>query len=329
MLPSEAAMHGVQLELNVALLLLDTSFWGKVNDMNKLLHSICSCLGYLESDQAPLSSVYACMLFLKCALKSLVGGTNLDLNYEQLIGALHKRFDSIYSPCHSLLFVTDPLFFHYRQTLKSKHGVELVGFKKGSLQSQCTQALLQCAHGNDDKHGNLVADLARFLASNTASSHTFHAAPTLLPHLHWSLLQSEYVYLAPLLTQLHSNPCGAVGGERNHKVGKHVHSTARSSLRASSVQMQVAVMFNQSQLSRELVHSRRDKILYEMLSFVSSSDPALLALKTCNEQTSETQNNDDAIDVQDSVDEFDGLENALERADHDCNDGISQEESSA
>ena len=84
----------------------------------------------------------------------------------------------------------------------------------------------------------------------------FSRLKTKLPFQLWSLLSDKFPFLAPIMTQVFKAPASSAGIERQHKVGKQVHSSRRSRLSPGSVEMQVAVTYNIAASNRVVSHTR-------------------------------------------------------------------------
>ena len=69
-------------------------------------------------------------------------------------------------------------------------------------------------------------------------------------------MSDKFPFLAPIMTQVFKAPASSAGIERQHKVGKQVHSSRRSRLSPGSVEMQVAVTYNIAASNRVVSHTR-------------------------------------------------------------------------
>ena len=70
---------------------------------------------------------------------------------------------------------------------------------------------------------------------------------------------SCYGAIKDVLSEVHRNPAGASGGERNHKSAKHVHSRLRSRLGQAKVETGTAILFNAKQLHRQMAVTRDNR----------------------------------------------------------------------
>ena len=70
---------------------------------------------------------------------------------------------------------------------------------------------------------------------------------------------SCYGAIKDVLSEVHQNPAGASGGERNHKSAKHVHSRLRSRLGQAKVETGTAILFNAKQLHRQMAVTRDNR----------------------------------------------------------------------
>ncbi len=96
---------------------------------------------------------------------------------------------------------------------------------------------------------------------------------TFKPALIWATMADDVNLdsLAPFLVKVHSNPTGAVGGERNHKTNNRVRSKQRVRLSGSSCEKQVSVTYNSAQLTRVL-GKKRDCSFLKKLAAIGSDD---------------------------------------------------------
>jgi hypothetical protein len=58
---------------------------------------------------------------------------------------------------------------------------------------------------------------------------------------------------------LHRNPAGAIGGERNHKAAKRIHSLSRARSGQAMFDTGTAFLFNPKQLDRRIAATRDTK----------------------------------------------------------------------
>jgi hypothetical protein len=202
--------------------------------------------------------------------------------------AVHYRFKTIYIPAHALEFVTDPSFFDMRANLTGEYKAAFLELGQGSLLQQCWKAFEMCPRGDQELNEKLHEEFATFTATLHVPASFFIMTRKLNPALSWAQVDSrEYQNLAPTLVQIHGNPSGAVGAERNHKTGKRVLLKLRVRRKRSSVERQVAILFNSSQLERKFSKKRSDKFVDYLATIASSGT---------DRQETETDSEDEVLE---------------------------------
>ncbi|CEO96879.1 HAT C-terminal dimerization domain-containing protein [Plasmodiophora brassicae] len=249
-----------------------TSLWAGTGALEKVLKPLCSSIGYLEGDEATLSAVYACFLFIAHHLKSVSDSTLEGLGVDRLsmLDFVHVRLKTIVSSVHVLAFVTDPLFYDMRLNLARRYGQEFLNLgSEVGLFTQCRDALERIAGNDDELRAILAEQFAYFLAmrmEQTLFANVKHFKPWLI----WAQVDdANLCHLARVLVQVHSNPSSAVGGERNHKTNSRVHSKQRIRLGEERCQRQVAIAFNAGQLERVLQKRREEPFLIHIANIGS------------------------------------------------------------
>ncbi len=132
------ADYDIDISDELKALVTDQSYWKGVSAMEALFKTICSCLTYLEGDEATFSAVYACFVAIKFHIKTLNSAVKdaLDLtvnDIEQIVTMIHHRFSTIYTEAHALAFATDPLFTPMRTRIAAKFSQEFLQLGKSSI----------------------------------------------------------------------------------------------------------------------------------------------------------------------------------------------------
>ncbi|CAK9883250.1 unnamed protein product [Sphagnum jensenii] len=259
-LPSEILYSELDIDLpeELKMLVTDASYWKGVTALESLLKMICSCLTYLEADEATFSSVYACFVAIKLHIVTLPTSVRSALQLddtviEKMISLLHHRLATIYSEAHCLAFATDPLFGSMRVAITAKYDGAFLELGKGSINQQSKAALSRIAAGNDELRCQLYTEYGRYVMRPLNADHDFEEV-LFKPSELWSLCDdSSYGSLKGPLSAVHCNPARAAGGERNHKAAKHVHCRTRSRMGTNKVETGTAILFNAKQLDRRLL----------------------------------------------------------------------------
>lgn len=132
--------------------------------------------------------------------------------------------------------------------VERKYGAEALQIGKGGLLTQCHAALKELS-GDDEERGTRL--LNEFMHLSVKPDKTLLMLKAHHPRLIWAQLTDVYPTLATTLMQVYQAPASTSGTERNHKVGKKVHTSVRSRLSAGKVERQLAIAHNGHFLNRE------------------------------------------------------------------------------
>ena len=274
MIDHEDAYQDVVMDQGLRDSILDISHWKKTEALEVLLKPLCTAITYLEGDEATFSTVYACFLSLSHHVLTIPDAILQTLNVERdvLLQHISTRFKTISSPAHALAFVTDPLFYDMRKKLAELHGNQFLTLDCGSLIQQCYAALERIARENAKLKTELQEQFSTFLYMRMVGTHMYISRDFKPAHVWASVDDPEFSTLAPWLVKVHSNPAGAVGGERNHKTNNKVHNKQRVRLGHGTCQKQVAIMYNSAQLERVLRKKRTDIFVQQVATTGSNSE---------------------------------------------------------
>ena len=222
----------------------DVSFWKRVTDAHEVYNHICLCIGALESDDATMSSAYACVLSVRIHINNHPKLSSDEKGH--LDAALIRQWKRIFSPMHSLAFKCDyfykPLHDHVQHNFPS-------GFVNldTDLVCACHDAieLLQ----DDTKHGEKL--MHEYLDFCVKPHPMFEKLTKWHPSLVWGQVEPYYPTLSRVLYNVFRAPASTSGVERNHKVNKRVMSSLRCRLGEGRVEKQVSVTHNSGQLKRD------------------------------------------------------------------------------
>jgi hypothetical protein len=118
----------------------------------------------------------------------------------------------------------------------------------------------------------------------------------------WTLRgDSCYGEIKGPLSALHRNPTVAIGGERNHKAAKRVHSRSRARLRQAKIETGTAILFNSKQLDRRIA-AIRDTIFCKWLQQLGAD---------CGDDAEEELLDEEEDAAGGSIEELDRLESCL------------------
>eukprot|EP00474_Spongospora_subterranea_P011401 CRZ11859.1 hypothetical protein [Spongospora subterranea] len=257
----DIAYEDVAMEGDLRVSILEVSHWKWIAAMEYILKPLCSAITYLEGDEATFSAVYACFVAIAHHALTIPSTTliQLSISREELLRYVHSRLKSIYTTAHALSFVTDPFFYDMRVNLFNLHGQAILDLGCGPLFGQCRSALAEASKTEGTPSESVLNEqFAHFLSLRLDGTFLYDARK-LKPALIWSQVDDrDMIDLAKILVRIHSNPSGAVGGERNHKTNNRVRSKQRIWLGTESCQRQVAVAFNSLQLERVVGKRRVD-----------------------------------------------------------------------
>ena len=151
----------------------------------------------------------------------------------------------------------DPLYLNFIENVEGnvRGGADIIRLGKGNLHSQARQAL-KALSDDDDHYRLLLSDFFVFVAA----PHEVLVEPCMkavLPFHAWGQVKGEYKHLAPLMIQVYKAPASTAGVERQHKVGKRVHTSSRNRSGDGKVERQTAIVHNDSCLARQLGTDRQ------------------------------------------------------------------------
>jgi len=266
----------------------DKSFWVDVARCVTIFDPICKCIGVMECDTATMSTTYAAFLYVYIQVRAETSDSN-----AVMLERLCYQWDRIYSPVHALAFFCDPFFYPLRTGFVDTYGSAALGLGKGDLNAQCVAAIkliTRCRSSEvcDAVMGdflNLCVDMATFV-DQASSIINYHS------RLIWGQCGGKYKYLTAELLKIYTGPASTAGVERQHKVGKRVHTARRNRAGGGKVEQQVAVAHNSATARRKLTHTRH---AFEHILAQACSN---LAARLPDEMTIAQQ----AIDAQDGGD---------------------------
>lgn len=225
------------------------SFWKSVNTAHSVYDFICKCIGLCESDQATLSTAYACAINIRLHIKNHPDLTMSEKG--QLDECFLRQWNRIYSEVHSLAFTCDPLYRTLSNYIESTYGSDFLSMGHDMV-SSCHLALGDLA--DDDSHSEKL--LGEFMNYCVQPSSILYSLQDWQPRLIWGQVQAAYPHLSKILYNVLRAPASTAGVERNHKVNKRVLSSLRCRLGDSKVEKQVTVAHNDCQLTRSLPNKR-------------------------------------------------------------------------
>ncbi len=136
----------------------------------------------------------------------------------------HHRFSTIYSKAHGFALTTNPMFTDMRSKIAAKFGKNFLQVEKGSINQQAKATLVHLSNGNKDLRRSYFNEFATFIMRPIDNDYDFNDIKFKSSKL-WTLCGNLcYGSIKGLLLALHKNPAEANEGDRNHKVGKCVHS---------------------------------------------------------------------------------------------------------
>lgn len=295
-----------------------SGFWNGVEASISIFDPICKCLGAMESDTATMSTAYACFIYVYAHVTSTV--VKLP-ERAHILKCLLYRWDRIYTPVHALAFYCDPFYFQLRKNVAAKLGSTAIELGHGNIKTQCRQGLVVMASRHETPDGSvavqdaLVAEFLRFCLSERQILADAQGIITFTPRLIWSQFTDEYPKLSDVLIKVYTGPASTAGVERQHKVGKRVHTSRRNRTGAGKVEQQVAIAHNAS-TRRRVFPDKRDgfEIVVGGLCSLSDANPTA----TNEMELAEQDNADDMVDpielllTHSELDEQDKLDYILE-----------------
>jgi hypothetical protein len=111
--------------------------------------------------------------------------------------------------------------------------------------------------GSTDAYDELMQDYMQFCVSEDQFMNDVRAFCDYQPRSIWGQLKNRYTKLAPVMIKVYSGPGSTAGVERQHKVGKRVHSSRRNRSGVGKVERQVAVTHNASVYNMKLPAKRQ------------------------------------------------------------------------
>jgi hypothetical protein len=284
----------------------DEIMWSNTEVVVACLTPICAALTHMEGDEATFSCVYATFLFLAHHISQFTeeGQEEMNVDSATLIRRVQFRLKSIFSPAHVLAFITDPFYFGFRNRMRSKHGAGFLELGLGDTTENCRAALKMIARGDHEYERCLKTQFSEFLSIDFdgSTSSLLTDDLRLKPDKAWANFKDNRNLgeLANVLVKVHRNPCGAVGGERNHKTNNRVRSDVRIRLSAASCEKQVAVAYNGAQLNRQLEQRRSGDYLWKLYCF---GHPQEAEAEDADDEGSDDNNDGYRRDIDDDDDD--------------------------
>jgi hypothetical protein len=267
-----------ELPAEFALTIASAQFWRDVNQSLSIFDPICKCLGVLESDSSTMSTTYACFIYIFIHITNLMEGDDCD----RLLKKLLYRWNRIYSPVHALALYCDPFYFGFRKNVFSVYGASVIELGNGDLSEQCRKGLKLLTRldpNPDEAFHQLQSEFMRLGCEEAGFLKLTEGIINYQPRMIWSQLRGQYPTLASVLVKVYIAPGSASGVERQHKVGKRVHTARRNRTGSGKVERQVAIAHNASTAKRVLDCTRQK---YEFI-----------IQRTCDpEQVGDDQNNE-------------------------------------
>jgi len=231
----------------------DKTFWSDIAMCVTILDPICKCIGVMECETSTMSTAYASFLYIYVQIRKQTASSD-----RLMLQKLEYQWDRIYSPVHALAFFCDPFFYSLRLAFVDRYGADALGLGKGDINSQCIAALKLITRLQQDsgKYDALIGDFLNL--SVDMPSFVANAAPIMNYHarLLWGHCGGKYPHLAAALIKVYTGPASTAGVERQHKVGKRVHTARRNRTGGGKVERQVAVAHNTATARRTLTLSR-------------------------------------------------------------------------
>ena len=280
---NDASASNVELPSGLVDIVSRPLLWNGAKATHFVLDAVCQCIGVLESQQEPMSNVYACFIYIRLHLKNLPAPVKSSLQISEDVltnlftTSIYNRFKRIYSPIFALAFICDPFFDEMRASLAknwSSDDFDPFNLGKGSLAEQAEQAIATLTRGRSIASRDvLIMELAAYMSEleslmgrrrDENQVDTFSLKINFHPKVIWVFAKGskKYANLAQLLVQLYSCPCGAVACEENHKTMKKIHTEARNRLLEGVVEKQTAVAYNAAVLSRDSPYVRHPFIVH-------------------------------------------------------------------
>ena len=140
-------------------------------------------------------------------------------------------------------------------------------------------------------------------------------------NLVWGQMKGIYPNLSEVLVKVYRAPSSTSGVERNHKVGNRVLTQTRTRLTFLSVQKQLAIQHNNTQVKRKYSKSRINSFLVSMVHYlIKSTQPEQQAAPSSSPTPSVNGVNDCDSDVEDVALQWDEVAILLETSLLGCED---------
>ena len=128
------------------------------------------------------------------------------------------------------------MYTEMRTSLEKNMGLDFIGIGKGDLNMRCQDAIDIVSTGEENKT-HLMNEFMEFVITTECSLD--------------GQMKGIYPNLSEVLVKFYRAPSSTSGVERNHKVGNRVLTQTRTRLTVLSVQKQVAIQHNNTQVKRK------------------------------------------------------------------------------
>ncbi|KAI9982158.1 hypothetical protein PInf_008049 [Phytophthora infestans] len=226
-----------QLPSEFTSIVMDPQFWGNVSWHVKVFDPICKCIGVMESNSATMFTAYACFVYVFIHARETSPG-------DALLTKLIHRWNRIQSPVHALAFYCDSFYHPFRLAVAKLYGQDPIELGKGNICAQCRFAIELVCREDQDQKRRALDDFLRFCTTEAEIASEWSSITQFPPQKIWTQGRSKFPVLAELLVKVYTSPASTAGVERQHKVGKRIHSSARNRLGAGLVEEQDAVAHN-------------------------------------------------------------------------------------
>ena len=145
---------------DVVTIINDGSFWSK-KIISTVFDPICKCIGVLESDTVPMSTAYACVVYVLIQFDDLGKNETLSaVDCTMMKKCLLRRWNRIKSPAHTLAFLLDPLFKNFIAGVKRRTGgLEILELGNGDMTSMAVQAIGDLSTIEEDPDSKAMNEL--------------------------------------------------------------------------------------------------------------------------------------------------------------------------
>ena len=150
---------------DVVTIINDGSFWSKLKIISNVFDPICKCIGVLESDTVPMSTAYACVVYVLIQIDDLGKNETLSaVDCTMMKKCLLRRWNRIKSPAHTLAFLLDPLFKDFIAGVKRRTGgLEMLELGNGDMTSMAVQAIGDLSTIEEDPDSKAMNELVLYL----------------------------------------------------------------------------------------------------------------------------------------------------------------------